>query len=180
MPSRAPRRSRRLLHEYFHSGNLLQLEFGDVNHDGRMELYASGVSNARQQGTLVVLDPETMHGASAEDEDYQLLNMGTANEIARVFFPRTDLSRAAASYNTMVQVLLMPDGIDVTSMETGNVTAGPTVAYTLTPLLGVRDVGASDYFVREHNRLVRGHEWSSAELAELRHISVLQPKPNTH
>lgn len=56
-----------LLRDYWHSGMIghpSALQITDLDGDGANEFFLGGVNQARQQGTLVVLDPEHMEGAS--------------------------------------------------------------------------------------------------------------------
>jgi len=63
---------------------------GDLDSDGKKEIFLGGANNDYKQATLVVLDPETFEGASLEpDLDYQILGFPPGKEKARILFPRT-------------------------------------------------------------------------------------------
>ena len=91
----------RLLSEYWHSGHLDHLTLADLDGDGRQEIVATGISNGYRQGTLIVLDPDRMVGASIEQArpEVQLHGMGTGQEKIRLLFPRSDLNKALYVYN---------------------------------------------------------------------------------
>lgn len=93
----------RVLHEYWHYGQLNHLAMADLKGDGMSEIYAAGISNAWNAATLVVLDPETFGGAAQEPEhpEEQLLGFPPPQELARIILPRTCLNRERHSYNNI-------------------------------------------------------------------------------
>lgn len=94
----------KLQSEYWHSGALTHIILADLDGDGRREIIATGAdSGYDHQATLVVLDPERLSGASAEENpDFQIHGMGMAQERLRLLFPRSDLNRALYQYNQAI------------------------------------------------------------------------------
>jgi hypothetical protein len=169
-----------MIREYWHSGGLDQLAIGDLNHDGRSEIYLGGVNNQRKQATLVVLDPETMDGASIEDDPaYQIRGYVPGREIARIFFPRSCINRKSHEYNRIGELAIVEDSIKVHVIE-----------YDLTLADGIyrldRDFNVLNYQwcdgLREvHMRLFAEHKldhaYSKAEEVEMERIRVIRGSP---
>jgi hypothetical protein len=89
------------LSEYWHSGHLDHLTLGDLNGDGKQQIVATGISNGYREGTLIVLDPDHMGGASVEQArpEIQIHGMGPGQEKIRLLFARSDLNKALYVYN---------------------------------------------------------------------------------
>ena len=149
-----------LVADYWHAGHIGQTErhlaVADLDQDGHSSIYAAGVNNAREQATLVVLDPATMSGAGVEsDPDYQFQGFAPGQEIARVFFPRTSLNEYLKRYNVASSLLLSPDSITVGVNESAKEPQPPLVHYRLGPDLSLLDISLSDTFIGAHGRLVQ-------------------------
>lgn len=111
-PTGQPRRT------YWHSGHLNLSAVGDLDRDGRRELWLGGIANSYKQATVVVLDPETMGGASREEKPgYQLAGLGEPREKARVLLYRTELSRGLAPFNRVSQLQAQSDRVVVMTRE---------------------------------------------------------------
>jgi hypothetical protein len=90
----------KIVSEYWHSGALTSLVLADLDSDGKEEIILTGVSEYDHQATLVVLDPDKVFGASAEERpEFQIHGMGVPQERLRLLFPRSDLNRALFQYN---------------------------------------------------------------------------------
>jgi len=169
----------KLLREYWHSGHLKVLRFADVNHDGHYELYAGGISNASWEGTLVVLDPDTMGGASAEPAPYQLLGFPPGTELGRVFFPHGRLSKLFSLKNFVIRIRFSENQIIVETFEGNWAPEVGTVLYQLSPTLDVVSAGASDSLLRVTDQLFRAGKidrpWSAEHDPALRRIRVIKP-----
>jgi len=107
----------RLVREYWHSGHLKDLQLADLDGDGNNEVYAAGISNAHKTTTLLILDPETLTGASIEPPEYQLLGFGLPAERARVLLPRSCLNEAIDPYNSIRNLTVDKDGVRVQTLE---------------------------------------------------------------
>lgn len=159
--------------DYWHVGHIGvgsgQLQLGDLDGDGRLEIYASGVNNARDQATLVVLDPFTMRGAGTEENpEYQFAGLEPGHELARLFFPRSSLSEYSYRYNIARSVTVHSDSLMVEILESVGDLGSPTVMYALDQSLRVRKVIPSDSYIGMHRRLYEAHELSRS-LAQEEH-----------
>jgi len=149
----------RLFAEYWHAGHIAHrpgsLDIADVDGDGRKEIYAVGVNNARQRATLVILDPDTMSGASNEPRGFQLRGFDTDGALARVFFPRSSMNLAENQYNFAEGVFPGADGIVVSTVELYNSDDSPGIIHRLDLDLVLRDISFGDTFRSTHAKLVR-------------------------
>lgn len=171
----------RLLREYWHSGGLTHLEIADLDGDGRSEIYLAGISNSTGSATLVVLDPDTMEGASVEDDrDYQLQGFAPGRERARILFPRSCMSRKFEKWSHVGWLLVRPDGIAVEAVER-TVPREPGIIFHVTRNLKVEKVVLEDSFriahVEMHAAGQLDHRLTPQEEAEFRNIRVLVPPP---
>lgn len=146
-----------LQREYWHSGHIggnpRTLQIADLNGNGVSELYLGGVNNSRTQATLVVLDPDSMEGASSEERGYQLDNFPAGVEIARLFFERTCISSKLQEYNQVNRIVADPDGLEVSVLESYTEPAGPLILNSLLPNLTLKNQTLSDGFIAVHNRM---------------------------
>jgi hypothetical protein len=175
-------RNGELLREYWHSGyvGLHNLRLADWDGDGREELFLGGVSNGYGCATLVVLDPDTMEGASVEqNQDYQLQGCKPGKEIARLLFPRSCINRRLYQYNGLVMIRVSPNRILVEVREHMQ-EPGPLapIAYSFGPDFGVESIRPTDEFLVMHNRLfIEGtldHRYDESELEALKLVRVLR------
>lgn len=109
----------RTLSEYWHSGGLRDMVLADVDGDGREEVVVTGNAHAYDaQATLVVLDADRVSGASKEMQpDYQLHNMGIAQEKLRLLFPRSDLNRDSFQFNLATNPVRDHGNLRITVLE---------------------------------------------------------------
>ncbi|NWF85758.1 MAG: hypothetical protein HXY18_18225 [Bryobacteraceae bacterium] len=108
----------RLLREYWHAGHLHDLEVGDLDRNGKMELYTVGIANGYNNAVAVALDPEKLDGAGWEESgDYQFKSMRPGVEIVRVLAPRTPLSRRIIRYNILEELELLAGGVHTVTFE---------------------------------------------------------------
>ena len=145
--------------EYWHSGHLAHrkenLALADLDGNGTKEIYAGGVNNARQSATLVVLDPDTMAGASRDPHGFQLEGFETDREVARVFFPRSSMNVSENQYNFVYGVFPSPGGIAVGTQELYGRVEKPGIVYELALDLTLRHIGLGDSFKATHEKYVR-------------------------
>lgn len=169
----------RLVSEYWHSGALTQIASGDLNHDGKTELYLTGIDNQYRMATMVMLDLDNAAGASAQtNPHYQILDMPVAKERAKAYFRRTCISRALEPYNEAKYMRLGKDNIWVSVIEQpGNDPGASVIAsvdYDLTPNLELKTVSVPDFFATVHKQLekrgVLDHPFTQAELDPLKNL----------
>ncbi len=122
-----------VLREYWHGGHILHAEAGDLENDGRTELYLASVDNATHFGEILVLDPERFGGASTEpDPGYQLKGMEPAVEVARVRLPSTLLGKQLGAVASPLDIRVRGGVISVfvaQSEATGKDASPPVVVY---------------------------------------------------
>lgn len=166
----------RLLREYWHSGQLLQVTVGDADGDGRDEIYLSGISNARKAATLVVLDPLEMQGASLEvDQSYQLQGFPAPRERARILFPVSRPARNLADYALARKTILL-QGAAVTMVSEipwlGDWSS--EVQYHFTPSLELSQVGVADNYETSLRRAGRQNQrLTPRDLEDLKKLTWL-------
>lgn len=106
------------LSEYWHSGGLSSLLLADLDGDGRQEIIVTGVSEYDHQATLVVLDPDRVFGSSTEAlPEFQIHDMGAAQERLRLLFPRSDLNKALFQYNAATEPTFKNGVLRLTVLE---------------------------------------------------------------
>ena len=172
----------KLLREYWHSGMIghqTSLQTADLDGDGRSEIYLGGVSQARQQGTLVVLDPDQMEGASKEpDPKYQLLDFQPGREIARAFFPRSCVNQKFQRYGWVSRVSTPNGRLIVEQRESFPDAEMRTTQWRLSPQLAVEHFAFSERLLSFHARLVAenqlDHSLAPQEAAAMQKIEVLR------
>jgi hypothetical protein len=172
----------RLLREYWHSGGLAHLEIADLDGDGVGEIYLAGISNSTGSATLVVLDPDTMEGASLEENrDYQLQGFAPGRERARILFPRSCMSRKFEKWSQVGWLFMQPDAIAVEAIER-TVSRAPGIIFHLTRDLKLEKVVLEDSFRIAHTEMQAAgqldHQLTPQEEAEFRNIRVLVAPPS--
>ena len=107
------------LRQYWHSGHLDYMKLADFDGDGRNEIIANGISNGYHQATLVVLDPDTLSGSSAEAQrpEIQLRSDVPTHEKLRLLFPRSDLNKTLLPYNQGMDFTVEPSQLRISVME---------------------------------------------------------------
>lgn len=165
----------KLLREYWHSGSFYQMKIADVHGDGRDRIVLGGVNNGENLATVVVLDPETMAGASAErNPDYQLQGFSSGSEEARVLFPRSCIS-ARILLRSSVGVLSVGKGAIVVSTSEGQKVE---YLFELDDYLRLKKSTAGDGFVLLHQQMHESrqldHAFSEAEQESMARIVRLR------
>jgi hypothetical protein len=169
----------RLVREYWHYGQLNHLALADLDGDGASEIYAAGISNTWSAATVVVLDPETFGGASAEPEhpDEQLLGFDNAREMMRIVLPRTCLNREHHPYNAVGQLYAKDGVVTVATIELFNVAGGPlaSVIHHFRNEFAAHHVDLSDSYATEYRKAARPPNGCPVDDPRLREIRVLTP-----
>jgi len=168
----------KLVSEYWHSGHLEQIVLADLDGDGKEEIVATGVSEYDHQATLVVLDPQKVFGASADERpEFQIHGMGIAQERLRLLFPRSDLNRALFQYNQATDPTVEHGSIRLTVAEC-IVPAGCRIWYEFDKNFHlIAAYAGSDEFRSAHGRFYQGgkdvHTLSAEELAAFQKVRCL-------
>lgn len=168
----------KVLREYWHSGGLTRLVVPDEAGDGVSRIVLGGVHNASKDGTVVVLDPDTMAGASGEENPaYQLLGLSPGVEVARLLFPRSCMNELLEPFLTVGAVWRELGLINVELWHRLLPDNGASVFYQLNPDLSLKRMTVGSSFEASHQRLfatrVLDHAFSVAEEAGLRKITYL-------
>lgn len=169
----------KLLGEYYHSGHVGHIELADLDGDSKPELVLAGISNGYGAATLLVLDPESLSGASAEENpDYQLLGLPIGREKARLLLPRTCINRKYLPYGVPGFLGITGDTIRVQVSEKVDSPGDPTVHYIFDRRLNLKEVIMSDGLKILHREMEAAgqldHALSEAEVAALRNIRYLR------
>lgn len=169
----------KLLGEYYHSGHVGHIEMADLDGDSKPELVLAGISNGYGAATLLVLDPENLSGASAEENaDYQLLGLPVGREKARLLFPRTCINRKFLPYGVPGFLGITGDTIRVQVSEKVDSPGDPTVHYIFDRRLNLKEAIMSDGLKILHREMEAAgqldHALSDAEIAQLRNIRYLK------
>jgi hypothetical protein len=169
----------KLLREYWHSGYLYHIQLADLDRDGSDEIYLAGINNGYKSATMVVLDPDTMGGASVEENlDYQLQGFPAGRERARFLFPRSCLNRKFEDHNFITELLVQAGSITVGVDEARR---SSSILYHFTPRLGIEKVVVTHAFHLVHAEMHAAgqldHRLTPREEAAFHNIRVLVPPP---
>jgi hypothetical protein len=77
------------LGHYLHTGHIRDLEFADLDHDGRLEILLTGVNNGFKEAFFAVLDSRVLAGRSPTTMRYEPVGYHEAAHRAYMRFPRT-------------------------------------------------------------------------------------------
>jgi hypothetical protein len=168
---------------YWHAGHIGnavgRLRVHDLDLDGEPEILLSGVSNGRNAGTFVVLDPDRMDGAAGEsDPGYHFQELPAAREIGRVFFPRSSLTPPVDRYTPGSTIVPGRSTVTVSVEQSVTRPALGHVLYTFDRSLGLTGVTAGDSFIGSFRReQAEGRiNWTlEEELTRLERVFLLKP-----
>jgi len=173
----------KVLTQYWHSGHVRELAVGDMDGDGRDEIYLSGVSNSYKAPTLVVLDPLTMAGASREENpDYQFQGFPPPHEIARILLPVSRPARGLSEFGVATRIRLLESAVAVDVSEAPWMEAramnGLLTIFHFSPALELTQVAVGDNYdvgLRQAGR--PGEHLTSKDLDDLRNVTYLTRPP---
>lgn len=135
----------RIASEYWHSGHITRSLIADLDSDGTSELVLAGISNGSKTADLVVLDAAGFYGASAEENpDYQILNMPTSVERARLLFPRSNLGRTLDHYALPTYLFFQDATLRCHLDNAGGRFQGTSLEYILDSELRLLRIGTGD------------------------------------
>ena len=161
----------KLVGEFWHPGHLLHMTHADLDHDGKEELLLAGVNNGYQAATLLVFDPDNVHGTTilkgAPLPGLGLVGFSPSTEKAIVLFPRTCLSRHK-QYNRAVNVIVLGNNTYITVVEDPAETSPAGILYTLGSSLSVLAADPLPGYQAAHRELYRtgvlNHELTPEEI----------------
>lgn len=178
----------KLQREYWHSGIIGhhsegEIAIADLDKNGINEIYLGGVNNSYELATLIVLDPDTMAGASIEESPkYQLRGFEPGRELARILFPKSCITKVTARY---VGVLGCDIHDGMISVFIPHIPGVSPMRYDLNTDFRVLKLEVGDRFRSEHIAMSNSgkldHAWSpETEERELRNIRIIRPsRPTT-
>lgn len=104
--------------QYWHAGHVNRLLVHDLDLDGRPEIYAAGIANARLSLDVVALDPDLFAGASHEPEPkFRIEGFGPPVERGRVTVPPTPLCKQVHLYNVPEDLFVEGNQLIVVTRE---------------------------------------------------------------
>ncbi len=162
----------KLEREHWHSGHLRRLKVHDWDGDGEPELILAGVDVGRAAGTLIMLDPLRMAGASVEPEGDATQLEGFAPGVERVVvqFPRSCMAKRWGRMNRAAKFSVLPAGLEVVVFD-GSREVGPSVVYSLDRNLKVVTADPSPDFIDRHRGLEKEgdlkHAYSPQDLEDM-------------
>lgn len=129
------------------------IQIGDLDRNGKNEIYLGGISNGSRTATLVALDPDEMRGASVEEDTrFQLIDFPPGREQHRILFPRSCTS-LKEQYTAIRSMALAEDRLLVEVWEKPFGPEAPTSFYTFFSGLQLRSVLLSDRLRTVHAEL---------------------------
>jgi len=145
----------KVVSEYWHSGRLNVMEVGDLDGDGREEIYLGGVSQGYKMATIVRLDASAFGGASVEEDPmYQLQGFEPGRGTRRVLFPRSCLNQQLERYGVVYQLLLQGESLEVDITERPSLAPyGASSQWTLDREFGLTRFHYSDSFRSQHSAM---------------------------
>jgi hypothetical protein len=82
----------KVLGEYWNSGQLGDMDFADLNGNGKKEIIAAGQNNEYAKACIVFFDPNHLKGDSPQiNSEYKCDELSSGSELFYILFPRTDL-----------------------------------------------------------------------------------------
>lgn len=130
------------LRQFWHGGHL-----GSIAVDGT-KLFVGGTRNYTNEAVLVVLDTDSMSGASVEDPAHQLLGLGPERLQARIAFPRSCLNRFTAAMSTLNRIDLLPGELIAHTLEQIEAPSA-TLTWSFRKDLSFKGVNESSNFTKE-------------------------------
>ena len=86
------------LGEYWNAGYLRDIEYWDLDGDGREELLVVGVNKEYRSGCLVVFDPRRIGGSSPQSGKFACEGLAPGTELFYVVIPPSDAAEALGLY----------------------------------------------------------------------------------
>ena len=174
-----------VLREYWHSGHIIETEeAADLERDGRTELYLAGVHAPTRSAEIIVLDPGKFGGASIEtDPAFQLIDKGTADEVARIRLPSSLLGQQLDATPSPVEIRARDNGVIVATFAQAPASIPPNpppaVEYYFGPALKQLKVEFAPSFKFAYEHLVNLRKTLSydieADRERLKRVEIVTP-----
>lgn len=135
------------LGDYWNSGRLSDLQFIDLNKDGRSEIVISGCNNEYKKGCLIVFDTARINGSSPQyKEEYICRELEPGTEKYYILFPRTDLDLIEAYQEAIGIIDVLENQRVVLTSLTGR------ILFELNYDLELMSITFSNHFKQKHKR----------------------------
>ena len=177
--------------EYWHTGHVKYGQF--ANYNGHDRLFLGGVNNGYRSATLIVFDPNNIHGTTdltmrmpdwrpdfavyAGGSRGHLTPFGPGTETCRVLFERTCVAKVnpyRQPYNRIIGFTVKEDRVSLTVAEGEREDTPENVVYEMDRHLNLIEAYANTKFQQRHLQLERegllDHAFSSEELKPLIHV----------
>jgi hypothetical protein len=106
-----------ILGDFWNSGRITDLDFGDLDNDGRLEILAAGTNNEYERAFLAVFDPSAVWGCSPQSqEQYICKAAGPGTEEYYLLFPRTDIDRLLSPQREVMESITITNNRTVRLM----------------------------------------------------------------
>ena len=136
--------------EFWNSGRLTDLQFVDLDRDGKKEILVSGMNNEYRSPMFTVFDAGHIAGASPQNEDqYTCAAFKPGTEMFYLLFPRTEVDRLESLLDCILRIDIFQD--DRISLMTKISNINYELDFNL-KALGVR---LSNSFKQAHQNAVR-------------------------
>lgn len=148
------------LGDYWNSGRLSDLQFVDLNKDGRSEILTSGCNNEYKKGCLIVFDTSRISGSSPQyNEEYICRELDPGTEKYYILFPRTDLDLLEAYQEAITAIDVLENQRILLISLVGR------ILFELNYDLELTSITFSNQFKQKH-KLAKSEEKISSELNE--------------
>ena len=142
--------------DFWNSGRLVDLQFLDLNGNGKKEILTAGMNNEYKCPVLVVFDVGRIEGASPqENNEYTCSACKPGTEMYYLRFPRTDVDRLDFLMDCIWRIDIFKNGR--VSLMTHRSNIFYELDYDLKPV----DVRLSNSFEQAHRKAVREGRISS-------------------
>jgi len=136
--------------EFWNSGRFTDLQFIDLDGNGKKELLVSGMNNEYKRPALAVFDADSIAGASPQsEEEYTCAAFEPGTEMYYLLFPRTDVDRLDSLMESMGRIDIYQNG------RISLMTVISNIYYELDYDLKPTGVQLSNSFEQAHQEAVR-------------------------
>jgi len=101
---------RKILGEYWNSGQFSCVVLKDINADGKKEIIVSGINNEYGKACLIVFDSTSVKGSSPQnDPEFICKELEAGSEIYYILFPRTEVDLIENPVNSITEIDILDD-----------------------------------------------------------------------
>jgi hypothetical protein len=92
-----------ILSEYWHCGNICDIKYLDIDHDGIDEILCIGQNNSFNLASFTIFDPRSIVGHSPSDSSRTPVGIPAGTEKYYILFPRSDLQILATAKRNIAE-----------------------------------------------------------------------------